>query len=241
MLQRITKYEPIDVPQGQSVPKPARGKTPVDHTGRKFGRLTVISYLGRRTTPSQPKCGSSVWLCECECGERVPVRINKLIEGKTVSCQCFTRQILAAAPGRNKKEFGESARAEYLLAYKKSAKIRGHEFLLSAEEFRSLTSSACFYCGWPPISKIGRPKQASGHYYCNGIDRIDNWRGYTTANCRSCCKQCNIAKGVLTESDFFAWARRLGNKTKLRDAKQKSKRGNDRQLPGFLTEDTANA
>ena len=32
-----------------------------DLTGKKFGSLTVIKYLGK-----------SLWLCECECGRKKP-------------------------------------------------------------------------------------------------------------------------------------------------------------------------
>jgi hypothetical protein len=37
-----------------------------DLTGKKFNRLTVIGYLGRRSH-------SSAWMCQCDCGAIVEV------------------------------------------------------------------------------------------------------------------------------------------------------------------------
>ena len=42
----------------------------IDLTGQKFGRLTVIKKTGNT------KEGKTVWLCECECGNKINVRIN---------------------------------------------------------------------------------------------------------------------------------------------------------------------
>ena len=54
-----------------------------DLTGMKFGRLTVIKECGR------DKYGQALWLCRCECGNKVVVRGGNLRRGNTTSCGCY--------------------------------------------------------------------------------------------------------------------------------------------------------
>lgn len=58
----------------------------LDLTGRKFGRLTVISY-----SHSEHK-HLAHWNCQCECGNKMSVRGRSLISGNTKSCGCFRRE-----------------------------------------------------------------------------------------------------------------------------------------------------
>lgn len=57
--------------EGRSVPQ-------VDLTGRRFGKLTVVSYAG-----------SSYWDCKCECGRETTVLGARLLDGQTKSCGCL--------------------------------------------------------------------------------------------------------------------------------------------------------
>jgi hypothetical protein len=58
-----------------------------DLTGKRFGRLTVISYERR-----EGKC--SAWRCKCECGKETLVARANLIEGRTRSCGCLREEKL---------------------------------------------------------------------------------------------------------------------------------------------------
>lgn len=53
-----------------------------DITGKKFGSLTVIKYVGRS------KGRFAVWLCRCDCGADTTVSGTQLRNGKTRSCGC---------------------------------------------------------------------------------------------------------------------------------------------------------
>lgn len=53
-----------------------------DLTGRRFGRLTPIRFLGRKN-------GKSQWLCQCDCGVEKVVQSTNLISGNTKSCGCL--------------------------------------------------------------------------------------------------------------------------------------------------------
>src|SRR5258708_5402599 len=95
--------------------------------------------------------------------------------------------------------FSPSFSATIYRRYKYAATRRGLEFSLSEKILYLLTQSPCGYCGRPPtLHSIG---------IYTGIDRIDNTCGYTVENVRPCCRQCNVAKGGLTEQQFFDWIR----------------------------------
>lgn len=49
----------------------------VDRTGQRYGKLTVVSYVGNRK-----------WKCICDCGKETVAQGNNLRSGHTVSCGC---------------------------------------------------------------------------------------------------------------------------------------------------------
>jgi hypothetical protein len=65
----------------------------IDLTGKRFGRLTVISNDGK-------KGQEHIWKCQCICGKEVVVRGGALRKGATTSCGCYFSEQLKE---RNKK------------------------------------------------------------------------------------------------------------------------------------------
>lgn len=109
--------------------------------------------------------------------------------------------------GKSEKIKGNS-KASFNLLYKRyslDAKRRGLSFELTEEQFRSLTKRDCWYCGIKPIQAgYASSKSSCGDYYLyNGIDRIDNNKGYTLANSVPCCGMCNTMKRKLSVEDFI--------------------------------------
>lgn len=82
------------------------------------------------------------------------------------------------------------------------------EFTLDEKMFRSLTKGDCHYCGIKPsnIKNCWNDK-----YIYNGIDRVDNCKGYVLSNCVSCCSDCNLAKKNNSTEKFLEWIRRISN------------------------------
>lgn len=62
-------------------------------TGQKFGKLTVMSYYGRR---KEIKSHNNFWVCKCECGNETIVETVSLLSGGTKSCGCLTRNDLTS-------------------------------------------------------------------------------------------------------------------------------------------------
>jgi hypothetical protein len=76
-------------------------------------------------------------------------------------------------------------------SYKYKAKDKNLEWNITDELAEELFEGNCFYCGI-----------ISGKYH-SGIDRINNREGYTERNTVSCCRMCNIMKGVLDVDNFL--------------------------------------
>lgn len=62
----------------------------IDLTGNKYGRLTVVSMVGRKYT----KGGYPyyAWECICDCGNRYVANGCSLKTGSTKSCGCITKE-----------------------------------------------------------------------------------------------------------------------------------------------------
>lgn len=57
----------------------------IDLTGRRFGRLLVIKWIGRKNN-------SSVWLCLCDCGNEKIISSSNLGRS-TKSCGCLNKEL----------------------------------------------------------------------------------------------------------------------------------------------------
>lgn len=55
--------------------------------GKKFGRLTVLEYMG------VDKNRKSIFLCCCDCGNKISLTQDKLVSGHTKSCGCFRKEV----------------------------------------------------------------------------------------------------------------------------------------------------
>ena len=93
----------------------------------------------------------------------------------------------------------ENPAGQAWLSYRKNAKTRGIAFALPRALFLDLVTDVCFYCGYAP-SPI------------NGVDRVDNTRGYVEGNVVSCCRECNQSKRARTRADFESWAVRIARR-----------------------------
>ena len=173
----------------------------IDLTGEKFGRLIVI----KRNYPNG-KYGHLKWLCKCDCGEERIVWGNNLIRGNTKSCGCLYKE---TSP-KNRKNLppGIANMRTIISGYKDSARIRGYDYKLTEEQFKELTQKGCYYCGAKP-NNVTNYKKYNENYIYNGLDRVDNNKGYEIGNVVPCCKFCNQAKSNFTLQEFKGWVERV--------------------------------
>lgn len=171
--------------------------------GEKYHYLIAIKFDHR----TKKNC---FWRFKCICGKEPIIRRSSVIKGETKSCGCMKAEILKNREPTWSKPEGVAARNALLNSYKHNAKKRELEYQLTDEEFNSITSSNCFYCGVEPRQKVSNKfNKRNGTYVYNGLDRIDNTRGYVVSNCVACCGICNRAKNNLSTQEFQTWLSRL--------------------------------
>ena len=61
-----------------------------DFTDMRFGRL-VVKYRADDYVFPNGKGKAARWHCECDCGNEVDVRHDKLKNGTTTSCGCYKK------------------------------------------------------------------------------------------------------------------------------------------------------
>lgn len=195
--------------------------TKIDITGLKSEYLVVIEYAGKN------KQGKRLWKCLCSlCGNYKNIMTTQLIGKKhrVKSCGCY-RIILGQQTKMDKKKKKEEKILDKInnkfnagfnriyRTYKRNAKIKELEFSLERDDFYNLTKSNCYYCG-SGLLNISIEKGQYSDYIYNGIDRIDNSKGYVIENCVPCCKICNQAKHGLRQDDFIIWINKVFNNMK---------------------------
>ena len=84
-----------------------------------------------------------------------------------------------------------------------------------------MVKKKCFYCDeeysmvWEDITatrKVGRYKFSDTTVKANGIDRIDNDKEYSKGNVITCCTDCNMMRGSLTQAQFFIRLKKINMK-----------------------------
>ena len=167
-----------------------------DFLGRRFGRLVAIKDVGKHK-------GRYAWLCKCDCGNEKIITAHGLKDSPprkgTKSCGCLHKDTIRE---KFQKPQGEVAFNQLLNNYKASAKKRGLLFAITKAEFAVFTKENCYYCGRPPHKYFSQHKYGDNYIY-NGIDRVDNTKGYLKENCVPCCGERNFAKGRNTQKQFF--------------------------------------
>lgn len=169
-----------------------------DLTGQRFGRWVVLRHDNKTDNR-----GRHFWLCRCDCGNEKVIGGHFLYGNKSRSCGCLSDEVKLRGllPG-------ETGFKRLFYAYKKSAKQRKLEFNLSEEDFKLIVTGNCHYCGDPPSNKIGHYSKHSFFTY-NGIDRINNLKGYEKRNVLTSCWKCNRMKNILGKDDFLEQCRKI--------------------------------
>lgn len=163
-------------------------RNPETLIGMKFGRLVLHSII------KSADRGPVRFGCLCECGKRTTVNFQRLRPRTNVSCGC-------AMGGCNRLPPTVSAFNSLIYRYKYGSRLKKRAFRISRRQCVFLFQSNCHWCGSNPSGILLNPR-ANGAYIYNGIDRIDNSRGYIIGNVVSCCAICNRLKGSLTVADW---------------------------------------
>lgn len=88
-----------------------------DLTGRRFGRLTVLSLAGKS------KAGNLRWHCLCDCGNTVDVEAGNLKRDYFHSCGCYNKEFLQ---GLTKTHGGTKDKLFRIWSYMKERCLNPH-------------------------------------------------------------------------------------------------------------------
>lgn len=183
---------------GKSVNQGANHPKFVDLKGKVFGKLTIIEYYPKQDKNRITWC----WKCLCECGNYTYTRTKEFTKVNPVqsckSCAHKRGALKRILPDHH------NLKNQNFLCYKRNAFKRGYSFELTFEEVCNLISQNCHYCGAEPKETSAEKQRNATEipFKRNGIDRVDNSKGYTIDNVIPCCRNCNIAKSTMSYSEY---------------------------------------
>ena len=136
-----------------------------------------------------------------------PYRNSKGVYSKLChSCREVQKAAEARRPSRIRNYQAEAKRNlenNWIMFQRSSIEKRNKEVSLTKEEYFELIKKPCSYCNYYNEDEI------------NGIDRVDNTKGYILENCIPCCKHCNRMKHIL-HPVFFIGKVKLISKQELK-------------------------
>jgi hypothetical protein len=153
---------------------------------RRIGNEVIHTALVNINTTKQ--------IC-CNCGKDYEKYLTRYNKESKLCKHCNENQ---AKLDSKRKDKERNYKQEYLKnitryykQYINGAIDRGYVMELQFEEFKEIVKQKCYYCDY---IKDGET---------NGIDRVDNSKGYSKENCVACCEICNRIKHVYDKNFFI--------------------------------------
>jgi hypothetical protein len=161
--------------------------------GEKFNKLTVISKEG------EGSFHNTHVLCRCDCGNLKRTWGSTLYAGLIKSCGCVH------------EENGKNRCLNFTYAGYKKRGLKVGLFELTKEQFYEISQKNCLYCGCKPNNVMKKETKTKGErtFIYNGIDRVDNSKGYTLENSVPCCGTCNRMKTNLGLEEWLTHMKKI--------------------------------
>ena len=178
----------------------------VDLTGKRFGKLTVISIAGGSRN------GSKLWECLCDCGNKKLVTTRHLnrngVKNSVVrSCGCLNTNTMIGNKNPHYKGYGVISGSYINRHIKKSAKRRSVngktiEVSIDAKYLNELWDKQKGRCAYTK-EKLTLPIKWDDKDYTASVDRIDSLKGYIPGNVQFVLRSINIMKNQFTHAYFI--------------------------------------
>jgi len=181
------------------------GRLALNLEGKTFGKLLVLKRSSRTDKHKQV-----YWECECQCENKtiITATTTNLVNNVHFSCGCIRRQVVIKD---REQAIWNHIYTEHI---KNQSQKKNFKEYLNIDSFKEIASKPCFYCGKSP-SLIRKDKSyfrsrkekkevlfSDNIVRYNGLDRIDNNKGYLKDNVVSCCQICNDWKSNFTQEEF---------------------------------------
>lgn len=173
--------------------------------GKRFGRWTVIERAERTT--------NQLWLCVCDCGEKKKVQHSALINGKSISCGCYHKEMLS----KRLTTHNMSKSRLYNIYYDIKSRCNNPK----EKRYNDYGERGIKLCiEWESsFEKFKDWALANGYADNLTIDRIDNDGPYAPWNCRWATTEeqsnnkrttiyfefCGIKKSLKQWTEFMGW------------------------------------
>jgi len=131
----------------------------VDLTGRRFGKLTAIEYVGSSEI-------GSLWSCRCDCGEAANKRAHHLLNGTSTSCGCDFKK---TGPKPGLRSYGFES--EYNIWALMKQRCYNQKRIVVCDRWRSNFEAFLGDMGARPSSR-------------HTLERLENDGNYEPANCK---------------------------------------------------------
>lgn len=142
--------------------------------GQRFGRLMVVSFL-----EPAPKAHSTLWLCQCDCGNKAKIQSNNLRSGHTRSCGCLETE----SKLKRSLIHGHTINKTYSPTYAVWSSIKGRCLNPHNEHYKYYGGRGITICDeWMKFNNFLKDMGETREGY--QIDRINNNLGYYKENCR---------------------------------------------------------
>jgi len=157
----------------------------IDLTGKRFGRLVVISRSENSST------GKIKWNCLCDCGNKSTPQGGVLKSGKAKSCGCFGEEARRKAT----KTHGLSSTSEYTVWYQMIERCENEKHV----HYKSYGGRGIKVCDrWKSFVNF-YADMGKRHFDSYQLDRINNDDGYSKENCHwtTIRENCRNKRGTL--------------------------------------------
>ena len=144
----------------------------LDITGQTFGRLTAIE-----------KDLDGKWLCSCECGNFVAVKVAALNNGNTKSCGCLQKEHASNSMSGMLKSYRKSLNKDENIPLSSDYKIQRAEFYKLSTQVKVRDEFSCVWCNATDV-------KLEAHHLVPWS--VDSEKRFTTSNLVTLCKSCHL-------------------------------------------------
>lgn len=178
-----------------------KGREREDLSGRRFGRLSVVSleYVG--------DYNEGHWLCECDCGKRIVAIDHNLKRGQTTSCGCRKRE--RRSEELTDKRFGRLYVLDFDhmgargMSYWLCECDCGNRTVVSRSSLLSGLTKSCGCLGREGAEPINLAGKRFGNLYVKELERMDRrigglWLCECDCGNNTVCRTKELTKGLTT-------------------------------------------